>query len=111
VLKLLPDLSVPASAMKMFQFGEPGTLAVALEQAGFTTVEERVQKVAWNWPGTPEELWAYFQDVTIPFKPVLQAIPADRTDIHRAVLDALRAHWDGKQVNFEAEIVLASAMR
>jgi hypothetical protein len=49
--------------------------------------------------------------VTIPFKPVLQAIPADRPDIHGAVLDALRARSDGKQVNFEAEIVLASGSR
>jgi ubiquinone/menaquinone biosynthesis C-methylase UbiE len=111
VLKLLPDLAVPASAKAMFQSGEPGVLATALERAGFARVEEKVKKVAWNWPGTPEELWAYFQDVTIPFKPVLQAIPADRPDIHRAVLDALRTHFDGKQVNFEAEIVLASASR
>jgi hypothetical protein len=42
---------------------------------------------------------------------VLQAIPADRPDIHGAVLDALRARSDGKQVNFEAEIVLASGSR
>ncbi len=111
VLKLLPDLSAPASANAMFKFGEPGVFAAALERAGFTKVEERVKKVAWNWPGTPEELWAYFQDVTIPFKPVLQAIPADRPDIHQAVLDALRTCSDGQQVNFQAEIVLASASR
>jgi ubiquinone/menaquinone biosynthesis C-methylase UbiE len=111
VLKLLPDLRVPASAKAMFKFGEPGVLAAALERAGFTKVEERIKRVAWNWPGTPEELWAYFQDVTIPFKPVLQGIPVDRQDVHGAVLDALRAHSDGKQVNFEAEIVLASGSR
>jgi ubiquinone/menaquinone biosynthesis C-methylase UbiE len=111
VLKLLPDLGVPASAKAMFQFGEPGVFAAALERAGFTKVEETVKQVAWNWPGTPEELWAYFQNVTIPFKPVLQAIPADRPDIHGAVLDALRALSDGKQVNFEAEIVLVSGSR
>ena len=74
-------------------------------------VEEKMCKVAWNWPGTPEELWAYFQDVTIPLKPVLQAIPANRPDVHDAVLDALRARSDGKQVSFEAEIVLASGSR
>lgn len=111
VLSLLPDLSLPASAQAMFRFGEPGVFAAALQRAGFTQVEERVQKVAWNWPGTPEELWAYFQDVTVPLKPVLQAIPADRPEIGDAVLDALGAHSDGQQVNFEAEIVLASASR
>jgi hypothetical protein len=42
---------------------------------------------------------------------VLQVIPANRPEVHHAVLDALRTHSDGKQVNFEAEIVLASASR
>jgi len=111
VLKLLPELSLPASAQTLFRFAQPGVLALALDQAGFTGVEAKMRKIAWNWPGTPEELWAYFQDVTIPLKPVLQAIPANRPDIHEAVLDALRARSDGKQVNFEAEIVLASATR
>ena len=111
VLKLLPELSLPASAQSLFQFAQPGVLASALEQAGFTGVEAKTCKVAWNWPGTPEELWAYFQDVTIPLKPVLQAIPANRPDVHDAVLDALRARSDGKQVNFEAEIVLVSGSR
>lgn len=111
VLRLLPELSVPASARAMFKFEEPSVLASALERAGFNKVEVRATKVAWNWPGTPEELWAYFQDVTIPFKSVLQAIPTERADVHRAVLDALRARFDGKQVAFDAEIVLASAIR
>jgi hypothetical protein len=42
---------------------------------------------------------------------VLQAIPADRQDIHRVVLDALRARYDGQQVKFDAAIVLASGRR
>ncbi|MGA2989971.1 MAG: methyltransferase domain-containing protein [Candidatus Korobacteraceae bacterium] len=111
VLEMLPELSLPASGRGMFQFGEPGTLTARLQEAGFTGIEEKVEKVPWNWPGTPEELWAYFQDVTIPLKPVLQAIPADRQDIHRVVLDALRARYDGQQVKFDAAIVLASGRR
>jgi len=111
VLRLLPELSLPASAKAMFQFGEPGVFSAALARAGFAEIEEKVRKVAWNWPGTPEELWAYFQDVTVPLKPLLQAIPANRPDVHQAVLNALSARFDGSQVNFEAEIVLASASR
>ena len=49
--------------------------------------------------------------MTIPLKPVLQSIPANRPDVHQAVLDALRARSDGKQVSFEAEIVLVSGSR
>jgi len=111
VLKLLPELSVPASAKGMFRFGKPGTLGESLREAGFQQIEERVEKVPWNWPGTPEELWAYFQDVTIPLKPVLQQIPPDRPEIRRAILDELQTRYDGKQVNFEAAVVLASAIR
>jgi ubiquinone/menaquinone biosynthesis C-methylase UbiE len=111
VLKMMPELSLPASARGMFQFGEPGTLTARLRAAGFTEIEERTERVPWNWPGTPEELWAYFQDVTIPFKPVLGAIPAERRDVHRAVLDALQARYDGREVKFEAAVVLASGSR
>jgi ubiquinone/menaquinone biosynthesis C-methylase UbiE len=111
VLEMLPELSLPAAGRGMFQFGEPGTLTARLQEAGFTDIEEKVKTVPWNWPGTPEELWAYFQDVTIPLRPVLQAIPPGRQDIHRAVLDALHARCDGQQVNFDAAVVLASGRR
>ena len=111
VLKLLPEVKLPASSRAMFQFGEPGALTARLREAGFTDIEEKVVEVPWNWPGTPEELWAYFQEVTIPLKPILQAIPAERQDIHHAVLDALRGRYDGRQVKFEAAVVLASGRK
>jgi ubiquinone/menaquinone biosynthesis C-methylase UbiE len=112
VLRLLPHLSVPAGAQAMFRFGEqPGTLAKALEKAGFKAVEERAVQVPWNWPGTPEELWTYFQEVTIPLKPLLGAIPPERADIHQAVLSALEARYDGRQVSFDATMVIASGER
>lgn len=111
IRRLLPQIPVPPSATSMFKFGEPGTLARALEEAGFRQIEEKVQTVAWNWPGTPEELWAYFQDVTIPWKPVFQAISAGADDVHREVIEALRRRFDGQQVKFDASVVLASGVR
>lgn len=111
VLSVLPEGRVPAPAAAMFKFSEPGTLAHALEDAGFNPVEETTRKVAWNWAGSPEELWEYFQDVTVPFKALLQSIPSHREDVHRQVLEALRQRFDGKEVKFDAEVVLASGQR
>ncbi|HEY3927693.1 MAG TPA: class I SAM-dependent methyltransferase [Candidatus Koribacter sp.] len=113
VRRLLPQLEVSSFARSMFEFGDhPGKLASGLQDAGFLQIDERQCTVAWNWPGTPEDMWAYFQDVTIPFKPMLSAIPnAQREQVNAAVLEALRERYDGEQVHFDAHIVLATATR
>mgnify|MGYP005811759233 CR=1 FL=1 len=112
ILRLLPDATLPASGAVMFKFAQPGTLAAALQNAGFSRVEENSLQVPWNWPGAPQDLWEYFQEVTIPFKPLLQAIPAERRDeMNVAVLDAIQCYYDGRQVNFSATVVIASATR
>lgn len=112
VLRLVPELSVPGSASTMFRFGGRGTLTSALQDAGFQDIDERQCAVPWNWPGTPEELWAYFQEVTVPFKPLLEAIPEQSRDgVNEAVLRELQSRYDGEYVRFDAEVVLAVAGR
>lgn len=112
ILKLFPELKLPTSSLTMFKFGERGTLASALREAGFASVEEDLRELPWNWPDTPEELWSYFQEVTIPFKPLLEAIPPERRDeVNARVIAALRNRYDGREVKFDAAVVLASADR
>jgi SAM-dependent methyltransferase len=112
VLHACPDLTLPASGAKMFKFGQPGTLTAAFQAAGFGHTEERTCEVPWNWPGTPEEVWQYFQEVTIPFKPLFDAIPADRrADVDQQVVNEISRFYDGGEVKFAAKIVLASAVR
>lgn len=112
ILRLHPQLGRLASGAAMFKFGQPGALAAAFRQAGFARAEERYADVPWNWPDTPEELWGYFQEVTIPFKPLFQAIPPEARDAaEEQVLAALRRRYDGQTVRFDARIVLASATR
>jgi hypothetical protein len=80
-----------------------------MRSAGFGTIEENFTRVPWNWPGTPEDLWAYFQEVTIPFKPLFEAIPSDRRpEVDARVLEALRARYQDREVKFDAEILIAS---
>lgn len=112
ILRLCPDLIAPKSALAMFKFGAHGVLTKALADAGFRHIDERQCEVAWNWPGTPEDLWSYFHEVTVPFKPMFESIPAEkRLEVDRAVLRELDLRNDGTAVNFEAQIVLVSAMK
>jgi SAM-dependent methyltransferase len=110
ILRLLPGAALPPGGAAMFKLGQPAALAGALRAAGFQQVEERSEDVPWNWPGSPEELWEYFQEVTVPFKPLFQAVPAERREeVHAQVLAAIRRYYQDGEVKFAARVVLASA--
>ena len=103
---------LPPAARQVFKFGERGALAAALTAAGFREVEEELRTVPWVWPGTVDELWQYYQAVTIPFRPVLEQIrPEQMEPITRAVHAAFSRYWDGEKVNMTADFVLASGVR
>jgi len=107
---VVPGSALPASGRQMFRFGEAGVLPAVLEEAGFCSIEEEFRVVPWSWPGTPEEVWDYFQEVTVPFKPLFEAIPqAQREKVNAEALGTIGRYYDGAQVNFTATICLASA--
>ena len=110
ILRTVPELKLPASGAAMFKFGEQGKLTAMLHEAGFSEVNEEFRTVSWSWPGPPEDVWAYFKDVTVPFKPLFEAVPPERRgEADAAVLEAMRHYYDGQQVNFTATIALATA--
>jgi hypothetical protein len=93
----------------MFRFGEAGLLASLLTKAGFVEVREKLAEVAWNWPGTPEELWDWFQSVTVPFRPLFDSIPPERLGaVHAEAIAALQSRCRSDEVRFQAQVVLAS---
>ena len=109
VRRLCPQLSVPAPAMAMFKYSEPETRRRALLEAGFAVATARVAKVPWNWGSTAEDLWQYFQDVTVPFHALFAAIPPERRqEVDRVVVEALGTRFREGAVRMEAEMVLAS---
>jgi hypothetical protein len=105
-----PELEVPETARAMFKFAEAGTLSRALKEAGFGAVEEQLQRLRWDWHGTPEEMWEYFRGVTVPFRGLLENVEGDAA-VEQAVLAALRERFDGEWVRFEAQMVVATAVR
>jgi ubiquinone/menaquinone biosynthesis C-methylase UbiE len=110
VRRLRPELEVPEGARAMFKFAVPGTLSRALTEAGFQGVEEQVQRLRWDWHGTPEEMWDYFRGVTVPFHGLLKNVDGDAA-VDAAVLAALRERFDGEWMKFEAQMVVAAGIR
>lgn len=112
VLKMVPGTELPGSVRTMFRFGRQGLLAAALSEAGFRQAEENFQQLPWIWPGSAEDLWQYFQKVTVPFRPLLERIPPERRpEVDAAVQQVLARFHDGRQLSFIATVVIATAMR
>jgi ubiquinone/menaquinone biosynthesis C-methylase UbiE len=110
LLRLFPDSDMPAAARKMFAFGQPGLLAGKLRAAGFSVVEEKFLTVPWTWPGTPDEVWEYFKEVTIPFAPLIKSVPPERqAEVDKAVTTAIAQYAEGSEVKFTAKVNITTA--
>jgi SAM-dependent methyltransferase len=95
-----------------FRFAEPGSLSAVLRSAGFDAVEEETKTLPWMWPGPVEEVWEQAQGVAVPFRPMLERVPAqDWPQIHAEVHAAVRKYSDGERISFGASVVLASGKK
>jgi ubiquinone/menaquinone biosynthesis C-methylase UbiE len=112
VLRTVPGASFPESARQMFAFGQPCSLAQKLIDAGFPNAEEKFSTEPWIWPGNPLDMWEYFQDVAVPFAPLLKSIPPElRNDVDAAVLQAIAHYYDGREIKFTATVNITSAVK
>lgn len=112
VLRFVGGAVVPEQAGKMFAFAQPGVLGGAMREAGFSRVEEQFVSVPWTWPGTPQELWEYFQDVAVPFAPLLKSIPKElQAEIDAAVMREIAPYYDGAEIKFTATVNLTVAVK
>jgi len=112
ILRMLPGVATPESGRKMFALGDNGVLSDALRQARFSQVKEELVTVPWTWMGTPEEVWEYFQDVTVPFASLIQSIPAARRgEIDAEVVKAISQYYDGASIKFTATVNIAIAVK
>src|ERR1017187_3351085 len=77
-----------------------------------TGVEEDTKTLPWTWLGPVEELWEYSQSVSVPFRPMLERVPAEKwAEIHAEVHAAVRRYSGGEEVVFGASVVLASGTK
>ncbi len=95
-----------------FRFAAPGSLSEVLRRAGFRNVQEESKTVPWTWPGTPEEVWEQAQAVAVPFRPMLDRVPAEQwPQIHAEVHAAVGKYVRGQNIEFGAAVVLASGSK
>ncbi|HZC23453.1 MAG TPA: class I SAM-dependent methyltransferase [Candidatus Binatia bacterium] len=95
-----------------FRFAESGSLSAILQSAGFTEIEEETKTLPWAWPGPAEEVWEQNRAVAVPFRPMLERVPADEwPQIHAEVHQAVAKYWDGEKIAFGAQVVLASGKK
>jgi SAM-dependent methyltransferase len=95
-----------------FKFAVPGSLSEILLSAGFVAVEEESKTLPWTWPGPVEEVWERAQAVAVPFRPMLERVPAEQwREIHAEVHAAVRKYSDGEKIAFGASVVLASGKK
>jgi SAM-dependent methyltransferase len=92
-----------------FRFSQPGSLSEILQAADFHDSHEETRTVRWTWPGTPEEVWEQAQAVSVPFRPMLDRVPANQwPQIHAEVIAAIKQYVRGENIEFSASVVLAS---
>ena len=102
---------LPPGGPDPFKFSAPGSLSEVLRKAGFAAVEEEAKTLPWTWPGSVEEVWEQAQAVAVPFRPMLERVPADKwPEIHAEVHAAVRQYSDGEKIAFGVSVVLASGV-
>lgn len=95
-----------------FRYSVPGSLSEILRDAGFHAVEEETKTLPWTWPGPVEEVWEQAQAVAVPFRAMLERVPAEKwPQIHDEVHAAVRQYSDGEKIAFGASVVLASGKK
>jgi SAM-dependent methyltransferase len=95
-----------------FRFAGIGSLSAVLRSAGFTEVEEEMKTLPWAWPGPAEEVWEQNRAVAVPFRPMLERVPADQwPKIHAEVHKAVEQYWDGEKIAFGASVIFASGKK
>jgi len=92
------------------RFAHPGSLSAALH--GLEQVTEAFHSIVWPWPGTPEGFWDYSVEVRRSFRRIFESLsPAERQQAKQESLAEMQRFYDGRQVNFGAQIVIASGVR
>jgi SAM-dependent methyltransferase len=95
-----------------FRYAERGSLSAILRSAGFREVAEESRTLPWAWPGTADEVWEYARSVSVPFRPMLDRVPAERWPaINAQVHEAVGYYSDGQKIAFGATVILASARK
>lgn len=112
VILLAPGAQLPPQARLMFRFAAPGSLERVLVNAGFRHVREELLTVPRIWSGTPEELWAYQQEISTLCHPLFESIPSDlRAQVDSEVSSLLSRFQSGSVLRVPVNIIVVAGER
>jgi ubiquinone/menaquinone biosynthesis C-methylase UbiE len=112
ILRLVPGTSIPETARAMFRFAASGTIVERLRAAGFRNAKQHDRTLPRVWVGSAQQLWQYVQEISVPFHPLLRAIPSNkRAEVDAAVCRELARFQNGSTITTPARVVLATAER
>lgn len=99
----------PPGGSNPFRFSDAGSLSEVLSGSGFHEVEESTQRLPWTWPGAAEEVFEYACAVAVPFRPMLERVPAERwPTIQAEATEAIERYRVGDEIRFSADVIMAS---
>nr|VFK40763.1 MAG: demethylmenaquinone methyltransferase [Candidatus Kentron sp. SD]VFK46401.1 MAG: demethylmenaquinone methyltransferase [Candidatus Kentron sp. SD] len=91
-----------------FAFAQPGLLQQALDNAGFKNVNEEALTIEMLWPGSPADLWKFFQEVTASFAEMKQSLsPGNWQHVTNEVKTALSVYARDEHVCLSGMVNLA----
>jgi len=112
ILRLVEGAQMPPQALEMFRFAAPGSLERALSTAGFCNIREEALTVPRIWSGTPEQLWAYHQEISTLCHPLFDSIPPDsRPTVDAQVVVALSRFQSGGVLTVPVNVIVVAGQR
>jgi ubiquinone/menaquinone biosynthesis C-methylase UbiE len=112
VLRLVSGAQMPTQAREMFRFAAPGSLEHALRTAGFCNIREEALTVPRIWSGTPQQLWAYQQEISTLCHPLFDSIPPDsRSNIDAQVVALLSRFQSGSVLTVPVNVIVVAGQR
>ena len=112
VLRLVSGAQMPTEARKMFRFASPGSLEGVLRAAGFCNISKESLTVPRIWSGSPEELWAYQQEISTLCHPLFDSIPANsRSKIDAEVAASLSRFKNGSVLTVPVNVIVVTGQR
>jgi len=112
VLRLAKGAEMPNGAREMFRFAPAGSLGTELNDAGFRNVREELRTLPRIWSGSPEELWAYQQEISTLCHPLFNSIPKDLQPSVDAEVSTALAHFrNGSVLSVPVNVIIAVGER
>ncbi len=104
--------ALPPGAPHPLRFAEPGSLAMELKNAGFSSVQEQQKIIPCPWPGPPDELWRQVSEMAVPLQAFFNSFePDERNAAIREVIAGFENVYDGNNTDPTTCVVVVTGRK